>query len=138
MRRQEEKRRKPTHDDQSQPQTRLSISQLHGPPVAMRWYNLPHEGAHATEVMAYEVPEGTLVGSAAVEVSSGLTGTPVLEADEEGVASTEGQEGISPMRHTSLISHCDKISGTETKVTNSFLTATNYWALGQKCSSTYR
>ena len=53
----------------------------------MRWYDLPHEGAHATEVMAYEVPEGTLVGSTVVEVCSGLTGTPVLEADEEGVAS---------------------------------------------------
>ena len=88
MRRKEEKRRKPTHDDQSQPETQLSISQLHGPPVAMRWYNLPHaKGAHATEVMAYEVPEGTLAGSTAVEVCSGLTGAPVLEADEEGVAS---------------------------------------------------
>ena len=97
-------------------QTQPSISQLHGPPVVMRWYNLPlAKGAHATEVMAYEVPEGTLAGFTTVEVCSGLTDARVLEADE-GVASTVGQEGISPMRHSSLISHRDKISGTETKV----------------------
>ena len=132
MRRKEEKRRKPTHDDQSQPETQLSISQPHGPPVAMRWYNLPHaKGAH-TEVMAYEVPEGTLAGSTAVEVCSGLTSAPALEANEKGVASRV-RRVLDPFDTHQLIS-----PGTETKVTNSFLTATKHWALGEKCSSTYR
>ena len=56
------------------------------PPVAMRWYDLPHKGAHATEVMAYDVTEGALAGFTAVEVCSGLTGAPALEADVKGVA----------------------------------------------------
>ena len=110
MRLQEGKRRKPTHDDQvshgaidtavhfaaswwpsvasSDPGLTFHILTWPSrPPLAMRWYDPRHEGAQATEVMACEVTEGVLAGSTAVEVCSGLTGAPALEADEKGVAS---------------------------------------------------
>ena len=84
--------------------------------------------------MAYEVTEGVLAGSTAVEVCSGLTGAPALEADEKGVASRVRRvfdhatliidfslRQNRALRQRSQIlnkffSHCDKILGTRTKV----------------------
>ena len=68
--------------------------------------------------MAFEVTEGVLAGSTAVEVCSGLTGAPALEADEKGVASRV-RRVLDPCDTHHCFLTATK-SGTETKVTNSF------------------